>query len=104
MNRPLVEALRHVADTAGAWSVIGGFAVWCHLGGSHRPTLDIDTAADSPAHETLVALGVRATADTVESSRASSSRSSRSSTPEPARLTSTTRTGCSSQRTGRQRS
>jgi len=57
VNRPFVEALHHLADTAGTWSVIGGFAVWCHLGESHRPTLDIDTAAASEAHETLVALG-----------------------------------------------
>lgn len=57
VNRPFVEALRQVADTAGTWSVIGGFAVWCHLGESHRPTLDIDAAAAAEAHETLVALG-----------------------------------------------
>src|SRR3546814_19211099 len=57
MNRRFVEALHEVADTAGTWSVIGGFAVWCHLGESHRPTLDIDTAAADEAHETLVALG-----------------------------------------------
>ena len=57
VNRPFVEALHQVADTTGPWSVIGGFAVWCHLGESHRPTLDIDTAAANEAHETLVALG-----------------------------------------------
>ncbi len=57
VNRPFIEALHQVADTAGTWSVIGGFAVWCHLGESHRPTLDIDTAAAEQAHETLVALG-----------------------------------------------
>lgn len=57
LNRPFVEALRQVADTTGTWSVIGGFAVWCHLGESHRPTLDIDTAAAEVAHDTLVALG-----------------------------------------------
>lgn len=57
VNRPFVEALRQVADTIGTWSVIGGFAVWCHLGESHRPTLDIDTAAAEQACETLVALG-----------------------------------------------
>jgi predicted nucleotidyltransferase len=57
VNRPFVEALQHVAGTAGTWSVIGGFAVWCHLGETHRPTLDIDTAAASDAHETLVTLG-----------------------------------------------
>jgi hypothetical protein len=45
VNRPFVKALRRIADTAGTWSVIGGFAVWCHLGEGHRPTLDIDTAA-----------------------------------------------------------
>ncbi|MGY6502476.1 MAG: nucleotidyl transferase AbiEii/AbiGii toxin family protein [Acidimicrobiales bacterium] len=56
-NRHFVEALGRIADTTGTWSVIGGFAVWCHLGGSHRPTLDIDTAAAASAHETLVALG-----------------------------------------------
>lgn len=63
VNRPFVEALHHVADTAGTWSVIGGFAVWCHLGESHRPTLDIDTAAASEAHETLVALGAPGDSD-----------------------------------------
>lgn len=57
VNRPFVAALDQVADTAGTWSVIGGFAVWCHLGESHRPTLDIDAAAANEAHETLVALG-----------------------------------------------
>lgn len=57
VNLPFFAALRQVADTAGTWSVIGGFAVWCHLGQSHRPTLDIDTAAAEQAHETLVALG-----------------------------------------------
>lgn len=63
VNRPFVEALHQVADTAGTWSVIGGFAVWCHLGESHRPTLDIDTAAASEAHETLVALGAPGDSD-----------------------------------------
>ena len=57
VNRPFVDALRQIADTTGTWSVIGGFAVWCHLGESHRPTLDIDTAAAQDAHDTLVALG-----------------------------------------------
>src|SRR3546814_14570461 len=63
MNRRFVEALHEVADTAGTWSVIGGFAVWCHLGESHRPTLDIDTAAADEAHETLVALGTPGDSD-----------------------------------------
>src|SRR3546814_11175498 len=63
MNRRFVEALHEVADTAGTWSVIGGFAVWCHLGESHRPTLDIDTAAADEAHETLVALGTTGDSD-----------------------------------------
>ena len=63
VNRPFVEALHRVADTAGTWSVIGGFAVWCHLGESHRPTLDIDTAAANEAHETLVALGAPGDSD-----------------------------------------
>lgn len=63
VNRPFVAALRQVADTAGTWSVIGGFAVWCHLGESHRPTLDIDTAAAEEAHETLVALGAPGDSD-----------------------------------------
>jgi predicted nucleotidyltransferase len=63
VNRPFVEALHQVADTAGTWSVIGGFAVWCHLGESHRPTLDIDTAAANEAHETLVALGAPGDSD-----------------------------------------
>lgn len=63
VNRPFVEALHQVADTAGTWSVIGGFAVWCHLGESHRPTLDIDTAAATDAHETLVALGAPGDSD-----------------------------------------
>lgn len=57
VNRPFVDALRRIADTTGTWSVIGGLAVWCHLGESHRPTLDIDTAAAQDAHDTLVALG-----------------------------------------------
>ncbi len=57
VNRPFVDALQQVAGTSGTWSVIGGFAVWCHLGESHRPTLDIDTAAAAQAHETLVAIG-----------------------------------------------
>ncbi|MCA9604945.1 MAG: hypothetical protein KC619_05100 [Myxococcales bacterium] len=56
-NRPFVEALGQIADIGGRWSVIGGLAVWCHLGQSHRPTLDIDAAAAGDAHETLVALG-----------------------------------------------
>src|SRR3546814_14647567 len=63
MNRRFVEALHEVADTAGTWSVIGGFAVWCHLGESHRPTLDIDTAAADEAHATLVALGTPGDSD-----------------------------------------
>lgn len=63
VNRPFVEALHQVAGTAGTWSVIGGFAVWCHLGESHRPTLDIDTAAANEAHETLVALGAPGDSD-----------------------------------------
>ena len=63
VNRPFVEALYRVADTTGTWSVIGGFAVWCHLGESHRPTLDIDTAAAEHAHETLVALGAPSDSD-----------------------------------------
>lgn len=57
VNRPFVAALRQVVDTTGTWAVIGGFAVWCHLGETHRPTLDIDTAAAEDAHDTLVALG-----------------------------------------------
>jgi hypothetical protein len=63
VNRPFVKALHEVADTGGTWSVIGGFAVWCHLGESHRPTLDIDTAAAAEAHETLVALGAPGDSD-----------------------------------------
>ncbi|HUF34250.1 MAG TPA: hypothetical protein VMN58_13685 [Acidimicrobiales bacterium] len=63
VNRPFVEALRQVAGTGGTWSVIGGFAVWCHLGETHRPTLDIDTAAAADAHETLVALGAPGDSD-----------------------------------------
>lgn len=63
VNRPFVEALHQVVDTAGTWSVIGGVAVWCHLGESHRPTLDIDTAAANEAHETLVALGTPGDSD-----------------------------------------
>lgn len=70
VNGPFVEALRRVADTTGTWSVIGGFAVWCHLGESHRPTLDIDTAAAASAHETLVSLGeLGETTSTVGSSK-----------------------------------
>lgn len=57
VNRPFVEALAEIAPTKGRWAVIGGFAVWAHLGETHRPTLDVDTAAAPTAHETLVSLG-----------------------------------------------
>lgn len=57
VNRPFVEALVQIAPTQGRWAVIGGFAVWAHLGETHRPTLDVDTAAAPTAHETLVSLG-----------------------------------------------
>lgn len=57
VNRGFVDVLRRTADTTGTWSVIGGFGVWCHLGESHRPTLDIDVVAVGEAHDRLVALG-----------------------------------------------
>ena len=57
VNRSFVTALDQIAGTTGRWAVIGGFAVWAHLGESHRPTLDIDTAAAPGARETLVSLG-----------------------------------------------
>jgi len=57
VNRPFVLALQQIAPTSGHWSVIGGFAVWTHLGESHRPTLDVDAAAAPGAHATLVSLG-----------------------------------------------
>jgi predicted nucleotidyltransferase len=57
VNRPFVEALAEIAPTEGRWAVIGGFAVWAHLGETHRPTLDVDTAAAPTAHQTLVSLG-----------------------------------------------
>jgi predicted nucleotidyltransferase len=57
VNRAFVEALAEIAPTQGRWAVIGGFAVWTHLGETHRPTLDVDTAAAPTAHETLVTLG-----------------------------------------------
>lgn len=56
-NRSFVLALQEIAETPGRWAVIGGLAVWCHLGQAHRPTLDIDTAAGPGARETLVSLG-----------------------------------------------
>ncbi|MEM1335656.1 MAG: hypothetical protein AAGG08_19600 [Actinomycetota bacterium] len=56
-NRPFVNALAEIASTEGRWAVIGGFAVWTHLGGNHRVTLDIDTAAAPAAHQTLVSTG-----------------------------------------------
>jgi len=55
---PFVEAIDSIAATQGRWAIIGGFAVWIHLGGAHRVTLDIDTAADPNAHQRLVAVGV----------------------------------------------
>lgn len=56
-NLPFVQAIDTIATTRGRWAIIGGFAVWVHLGGAHRITLDIDTAAASTAHQTLVATG-----------------------------------------------
>lgn len=56
-NLPFVEALDTIAATQGRWAIIGGFAVWIHLGGAHRVTLDIDTAAAPTAHQTLVTAG-----------------------------------------------
>lgn len=56
-NRPFVEALDSIAATPGRWAVIGGIAVWIHLGGAHRVTIDIDTAAAATAHQTLVTAG-----------------------------------------------
>ena len=44
-ERALFAALTTIAEGPGGWAVIGGMAVWCHLGGSHRPTTDIDAAA-----------------------------------------------------------
>lgn len=63
VNRPFVAALQQIAETPGRWSVIGGIAVWSHLGESHRPTLDVDTAAAQGAHDALVSLGSPGTAD-----------------------------------------
>lgn len=37
--------------------------MWSHLGTSHRPALDVDTAAAPGAHETLVSLGAPGTAE-----------------------------------------
>lgn len=56
-NLPFVQAVDTIATTRGRWAIIGGFAVWVHLGGAHRITLDIDTAAAPTAHQTLVATG-----------------------------------------------
>lgn len=56
-NRNLFNALGAVAETPGQWAVIGGLAVWCRLGGPHRPTLDIDTAAGPDARATLLSIG-----------------------------------------------
>lgn len=58
VNRPFVEALAAIAPTRGRWAVVGGFAVWTHLGETHRPTLDVDAAAAPAASETLITLGV----------------------------------------------
>lgn len=57
VNRPFVEALAAIAPTNGRWAVVGGFAVWTHLGEAHRPTLDVDAAAAPAASETLITLG-----------------------------------------------
>ena len=62
-NRDFVAALQGIQSTPGTWAVVGGLAVWCHLGRSHRPTLDIDTAAGPIARETLVASGEPGDAD-----------------------------------------
>jgi hypothetical protein len=58
VNRPFVEALAEIAPVEGEWAVVGGFAVWAHLGETHRPTLDVDAAAAPTASETLITLGV----------------------------------------------
>ncbi len=63
VNRPFVAALQQIAETTGTWSVIGGFAVWMHLGIDHRPTLDVDTAAAANARATLVTLGLPGNSD-----------------------------------------
>lgn len=60
-NAPFVDALGTIAATQGRWAIVGGFAVWVHLGGAHRVTLDIDTAAAPLAHQTLVTVGTPGT-------------------------------------------
>ncbi len=61
VNAPFVEALDAIASTKGRWAIVGGFAVWVHIGGAHRVTLDIDTAAAPLARQTLVAVGTPGT-------------------------------------------
>lgn len=60
-NARFVAALNTIAATQGRWAIVGGFAVWVHLGGAHRVTLDIDTAAAPLAHQTLVTVGTPGT-------------------------------------------
>ncbi len=60
-NAPFVEALDTITATEGRWAIVGGFAVWVHLGGAHRVTLDIDTAAGPIAHQNLVTVGTPGT-------------------------------------------
>jgi hypothetical protein len=61
INMPFVQASDSISATEGRWAIIGGFAVWIHLGGAHRVTLDIDAAAGPVAHQTLVTVGVPGT-------------------------------------------
>lgn len=63
-NKAFVQAIDSIASTKGRWAIVGGFAVWIHLGGAHRVTLDIDTAAAPTAHQTLVAVGTQGTKPT----------------------------------------
>lgn len=58
-ERALFAALTTIAEGPGGWAVIGGMAVWCHLGGSHRPTTDIDAAARAGDRTPLLDMGAQ---------------------------------------------
>lgn len=73
-DHDLFDALAVIAARPEGWALIGGMAVWCHLGSPHRPTLDIDAAARPAGRTTLLRLGAPETAPTRGRSKASSSR------------------------------